>query len=284
MNQKRINPPNRNGTSRPNPRGTDRAVESSSKRPSRQSHRPAPKNNSNDRLIAGTHAVSEVLKVHPKEISKALYMKELHPQQKSVLLESAKRFGFSAEEKPKGVLDVLYPNHQNCLVWAKTRPEFNEANLKEKSLLLFLDGVEDPHNLGAITRSAWLLNVDAIYIPDNRSVDLTPTTHKVACGGVEHVPIVSEVNFKNPIEHLKELGFWVYGLSHKGKKSIFDVDLAPRTVLMLGAEDKGLRSTSETMCDELVSIPQASTDASFNVSVAAALSMYEYRRQLFKHK
>ena len=76
----------------------------------------------------------------------------------------------------------------------------------------------------------------------------------------------------------------MYGLSHKGKKTIFDVDLAPRTILMLGAEDKGLRSTSETLCDELVSIPQSSADASFNVSVAAALSMYEYRRQNFKHK
>lgn len=251
-------------------------------RPSGTSPRPSHKNSSSDRLIAGTHAVMEVLKVHPKEISKAVYSKELHPHQKGALLEAAKRFGFSAEEKAKAVLDGLYANHQNVLVWARTRPQFEESSVKEKSLILFLDGVEDPHNLGAITRSAWLLNVDAIYIPDNRSVDLTPTTHKVACGGVEHVPIISEVNFKSPIEHLKEIGFWVYGLSHKGKKTIFDIDLAPRTVLMLGAEDKGLRSTSETMCDELVSIPQASSEASFNVSVAAALSMYEYRRQLFK--
>lgn len=239
---------------------------------------------SSERLVAGTHAIYELLKVNPKQISKAFFTKELHPQQKGQLLEASKRFGFSAEEKSKPVLDGLYTNHQNCLVWARSRPEFNESDLKEKSLLLFLDGVEDPHNLGAITRSSWLLNVDGIYIPDNRSVDLTPTTHKVACGGVEHVPIQSEINFKGPIERFKEIGFWVYGLSHKGKKTIFDVDLAPRTIFILGAEDKGLRSTTETMCDELVSIPQASTEASFNVSVAAALSMYEYRRQLFRHK
>ncbi len=256
-------------------------------RPSgRPSGRPQAKGNSNstDRLVAGTHAILEVLKINPKSISKAVYVKDLPPQQKGPLLDAAKRFGFQAEEKAKPVLDGIYTNHQNALVWVRTRPEFDESNLKDKSLLLFLDGVEDPHNLGAITRSAWLLNADAIYIPDNRAVDLTPTTHKVACGGVEHVPIESEVNFKNPIERFKELGFWVYGLSHKGKKTIFDVDLAPRTILMLGAEDKGLRSTSETLCDELISIPQASLDASFNVSVAAALSMYEYRRQNFKQK
>lgn len=237
-----------------------------------------------DRLVAGTHAIHELLKVNPKAISKAIYTKELPPTSKGLLLEASKRFGFAVEEKSKPVLDGLYANHQNCLAWARSRPDFDETDLKDQSLLLFLDGVEDPHNLGAITRSAWLLNVDAIYIPDNRSVDLTPTTHKVACGGVEHVPIVSEANFKKPIEHFKEIGFWVYGLSHKGKKSIFEVDLSPRTVLMLGAEDKGLRSTSETLCDELISIPQASSDASFNVSVAAALAMYEYRRQNFKQK
>ena len=240
--------------------------------------------NSSDRLIAGTHAISEVLKVHPSSISKALYTKELPNTQKTILIEASKRFGFLAEEKAKPVLDGVYQNHQNALVWSRTRPEFDESKLKEKSLLLFLDGVEDPHNLGAITRSAWLLNVDGIYIPDNRSVDLTPTTHKVACGGVEHVPIISETNFKSPIEHLKKIGFWVFGLSDKAKKTIFDVELTPRTVLILGAEDKGLRTTTETMCDELIAIPQASVGASFNVSVAAALSMYEYRRQLFRQK
>ncbi len=237
--------------------------------------------NHNERLIAGTHAIEEVLKVNPSHISKVFYTKETAAPLKAKIIEFSKRHGFSAEEKQKPALDGIFPNHQNALVWAKDRPEFDENNLKEKSLLLFLDGVEDPHNLGAITRSAWLLKADGIYIPDNRSVDLTPTTHKVACGGVEHVPITSETNFKNPIERFKELGFWVYGLSHKGKKTIFDVELAPRTVLILGAEDKGMRSTIETLCDELVSIPQASSEASFNVSVAAALSMYEYRRQNF---
>ncbi|MBL7544353.1 MAG: 23S rRNA (guanosine(2251)-2'-O)-methyltransferase RlmB [Bdellovibrionaceae bacterium] len=245
-------------------------------RPQRQAASPQ------QRIIAGTHAVHEVLKVNPKQISKVVFTKDLGVQLKNLILDMSKRFGFVAEEKAKSVLDNLYTNHQNAIVWAKSRPEFDDENLKEKSLLLFLDGVEDPHNLGAITRSAWLLNADGIYIPDNRSVDLTPTTHKVACGGVEHVPIMSETNFKNPIERFKELGFWVYGLSHKGRQTIFDVQLAPRTILVLGAEDKGMRSTTETLCDELVSIPQASSEASFNVSVAAALSMYEYRRQNFK--
>lgn len=237
--------------------------------------------NSNERLIAGTHAIEEVFNINPSSISKVFYTKEAPASLKTRSIELGRRFGFSAEEKAKAVLDSLYINHQNALVWAKSRPEFDEKKLKDKSLILFLDGVEDPHNLGAITRSAWLLNAAGIYIPDNRSVDLTPTTHKVACGGVEHIPIVSETNFKNPIERFKELGFWVYGLSHKGKKTIFDIELAPKTIFILGAEDKGMRSTTETLCDELVSIPQASADASFNVSVAAALSMYEYRRQNF---
>lgn len=240
--------------------------------------------NNSERLIAGTHAIQEVLKVNPSHISKVFYTKETPQQLKNTILEVSKKFHFIMEEKSKPVLDGLYQNHQNCLVWAKARPEFDENKLGEKSVLLFLDGVEDPHNLGAITRSSWLLNVDGIYIPDNRSVDITPTAHKVACGGIEHIPITAETNFKNSIEHFKEIGFWVYGLSHKGKKTIFDIDLAPRTILMLGAEDRGLRSTTETLCDELVSIPQASSEASFNVSVAAALSLYEYRRQHFSSR
>lgn len=237
------------------------------------------------RLVAGSHAISEVLKVRPESIVEAFIVQgwqAVHQQSDFVSRFKAKNIKIT--EKPKGFFDQVYPNHQGSLLVVEGRPEFEIVNLKSASQVIFLDGIEDPHNLGAIVRTAWLMGVQGIFVLADRAVDLTPTVHKVACGGVEHVPVVKEVNFKNRIEELKELGFWFYGLSHQGKMDIFDCKLPSKIAWCIGAEDKGLRGTTEKFCDELVRIPQVAAEASYNASVATAVALSEGYRQIQKMK
>ena len=159
------------------------------------------------------------------------------------------------------------------------RPRFDEAvTKKEKSLVAFLDGITDPHNLGAILRTAWLLKVDGLFIPKNRRVDLTPTVCKVASGGAEYVPVES-CQFQSQLQWFKNRGYWIYGLSEKSKHSFSSQKTASKTVLVVGAEDRGLRSSTKKFCDRQLSLPQSTLEASYNVSVAFALCAYECQKQ-----
>src|SRR5690606_29125276 len=146
------------------------------------------------------------------------------------------------------------------------------------------DQVSDPHNLGAVLRSAWLLKAQAVLVPQDRAVSVTPTVSKVAQGGVEHVPVVEVSPLDQELKRLKDLGFWIFGMSHKATGSLFTMKLPDKVVWVLGAEGSGLRKPVEKACDELISIPQTAADASFNVSVAAGLALAESYRQLFLSK
>jgi len=178
-------------------------------------------------------------------------------------------------------LEKFGPSQQGAAVFVDGAPELDIGGLEknEKSILLILDGIEDPHNLGAIVRTSWLVGVDGVFIPEDRAVGLTPTVHKVACGGVEHVPVMGVTNFSNYSEELKKQGYWLYGLSPRGKKSIFELELPEKVVWVVGSEDKGMRVTTERLCDELAFIPQASSSASYNASVATAMALAETLRQ-----
>jgi 23S rRNA (guanosine2251-2'-O)-methyltransferase len=236
----------------------------------------------NSRVVVGHHAIAETLKVHSGKVQTAWIQKGFESSQElreiQDLLRKAK---VNLEIKPKENLSKEFPSHQGAVLFVEDRPRLDWQNLVEKkeSLVLFVDGVEDPHNLGAILRTAWLMGVDALFIPQDRSVHLTASVHKVACGGVEHVPVEIVPNFSSAIEKLKEYGYWVFGLSHKASKSLYNFKLPEKMVWMVGAEDKGLRSTSEKLCDELARLPQKSAEASYNASVATALALGESCRQ-----
>ena len=237
------------------------------------------------RQITGTHAVREALKVRPQSIKQAYVQVNLTntPEIKD-LLQIFKAKNIKFEEKSEMELSKICATHQGAVIFSDYNPSFDytQEGWEEQSIILALDGVEDPHNLGAILRTSWLMGVDGMIIPQDRAVGLTPTVHKVACGGVEHVEIARINNFSDPFATLKEAGFWVYGLSHKATKSIYDIAYPEKVIWVLGAEDKGLRTTTERICDELVSIPQASADASYNVSVATAMALAETKRQWTK--
>lgn len=239
------------------------------------------------RQVAGTHAIMELLKIHPASIQTILVQSNWRSSgdlREMMDLVQAKKI--KIEEKSDQQLQEISRSHQGAVAFSNLNLEFDfsEVEGKKKSLVLALDGVEDTQNLGAILRTSWLMGVDGLIIPEDRAVGLTATVHKVACGGAEHVPLHRANQFATPFGELKEKGFWVFGLSHKAKKSIYDLEIPEKVIWVLGAEDKGLRSPTEKACDELVSIPQVSPDASYNVSVSAALALAETKRQWMKKK
>ncbi|MEZ0390599.1 MAG: 23S rRNA (guanosine(2251)-2'-O)-methyltransferase RlmB [Pseudobdellovibrionaceae bacterium] len=239
------------------------------------------------RAIIGQHAILEVFKVRPKSI-KQVWLKQgwESSQELKELGQEFKSRGLKIEAVPAAFLDKVSPSHQGAAVFSDQTPELNWEALKsqEKGLFLVLDGIEDPQNLGAILRTAWLMGVAGVMTPEDRSVGLTSTVHKVACGGVEHVPLERTSNFSNPLESLKKSGYWVFGLSHEGERSLFDLQIPEKVVWCIGSEEKGLRSTTERLCDELVRIPQLSAAASYNASVATAIALTETYRQQSQKK
>lgn len=237
------------------------------------------------RQVAGTHAIIELIATHPKTVETVLLQSnwksssDLRELNDLVISKKIK-----VEEKSEHQLHEICKSHQGAVAFSSHTPHFDyeKAASLERGIVVALDGVEDTQNLGAILRTSWLMGVNGIIIPEDRAVGLTASVHKVACGGAEHVPIHRTNQFTKPFELLKEAGYWVFGLSHKADKTIYDLKIPEKVIWVLGAEDKGLRSPTEKACDELVSIPQLSPKASYNVSVSAALALGETKRQWSK--
>lgn len=234
------------------------------------------------RVVIGTHAINEVLKVRPKQV-KAFWLRQDWENSGDLraMHELALKNRIKVDFKADAIIEKFGPSQQGAAIFVDGAPEFDMASLEglDKSMVLILDGIEDPHNLGAILRTSWLVGAQGVLIPEDRAVGLTPTVHKVACGGVEHVPVEETTNFANYAEQLKKQGYWIYGLSPRGKQSIFELELPDKVVWAIGSEDKGMRVTTERLCDELVFIPQASSSASYNASVATAMALTETLRQ-----
>ena len=239
------------------------------------------------RQIAGTHAIIELLNTRPKTVETVLLQTNWRSssdlRELADILVSKK---IKIEEKSESQLGEICKSHQGAVAFSNETLDFDYQSMEwnEHALVIALDGVEDTQNLGAVIRTSWLMGAQGIIIPEDRAVGLTATVHKVASGGAEHVPIHRTNQFAAPFETLKKAGFWVFGLSHKATKSIYDLNMPEKVVWVLGSEDKGLRSPTEKACDELVSIPQSSPAASYNVSVSAALAMAETKRQWSKKK
>ena len=152
-------------------------------------------------------------------------------------------------------------------------------SLEHAPLLLVLDGVQDPHNLGACLRSADAAGVDGVIVPRDKAVGLTPAVRKVACGAVDSTPLVQVTNLSRLLDKLREQGFWVVGTSDKASQDLYQTDMKGNLVVVMGAEGKGMRRLTEERCDFLVSLPMAGTVSSLNVSVATGICLFEAVRQ-----
>ena len=147
------------------------------------------------------------------------------------------------------------------------------------AMLVVLDGVEDPHNLGAVIRTAHAAGAGAVVIPERRAVGITEAAAKAAAGALEHLPVVRVANISRALEELKRRGFWIYGLDERGEHRHDQVEYTRPTVLVLGGEGHGLRHQVREHCDFMVRIPLAGKIASLNVSVAAGVVLFEWRRR-----
>jgi 23S rRNA (guanosine2251-2'-O)-methyltransferase len=153
------------------------------------------------------------------------------------------------------------------------------AKRGQYSLLVVLDGIEDPHNLGAILRTADAAGADGVVIPERRAVGVTPTVTKASAGASEHLPIAKVTNIARTVEELKDRNLWIVGLDERGTQTYDSIDYNMDCAIVLGAEGKGVHELVRKKCDFLVSIPMLGKVASLNVSVAAAVVLYEIVRQ-----
>ena len=146
-------------------------------------------------------------------------------------------------------------------------------------LILVLDGIQDPHNLGACLRTADAAGVDAVVIPKDRAVSLTSTVRKIACGGAENVMFVQVTNLANCITKMKEHSIWVIGTSDRAKQSLYEVDMKSGTAIVIGSESSGMRKLTTDKCDFLVYIPMQGKVECLNASVATGVTLFEAVRQ-----
>lgn len=151
--------------------------------------------------------------------------------------------------------------------------------IEDAKLLVVLDGVEDPHNLGAIIRTAHAAGAGAVIVPERRSAPLTETVAKAAAGALAHLPVVRITNVSQALERLKNNGFWIYGLDERGKAMHDEIEYNTPTTIVLGGEGKGLHQIVRKHCDAVVRIPMAGAVSSLNVSVAAGVVLFEWRRR-----
>jgi 23S rRNA (guanosine2251-2'-O)-methyltransferase len=177
-------------------------------------------------------------------------------------------------------------NHQGVVAWVRTpvaRSEQDLANLlataQDPPLLLVLDGVTDPHNLGACLRSADGAGASAVIAPKDKAVGLTPVVVKVASGAAETIPFVQVTNLARTLDALKEQGIWLVGLADDAAQSLYETDLSGPIALVLGNEGSGLRRLTRDRCDHLAALPMLGRVESLNVSVAAGICLYEVLRR-----
>ncbi|MET1257105.1 23S rRNA (guanosine(2251)-2'-O)-methyltransferase RlmB [Aliikangiella maris] len=237
--------------------------------------------------IFGIHAVESALSRAPQNILQVFLQKGRQDKTLTQLEHLAQQMGISLQRMDKRKMDDwVKGNHQGIIAEVKV----HDATLNENQLLslveqqaniliLVLDGVTDPHNLGACLRTADAAGVAALVVPKDRSAQLTPVARKVACGAAETVPVVKVTNLARFLSQLKQSGVWVIGTAGEASSNIYQTRFQGPTALVMGAEGSGLRRLTREHCDELIHIPMAGSVSSLNVSVATGICLFEINRQ-----
>jgi len=239
--------------------------------------------------IFGLSPVLEALRSRRRTIHKIVIAASANPSRLSELIETARRSGVAIEKRDRRALDDLArgANHQGVIALlaaldhktAYVEPETILDALGAQPLVVLLDGIEDPHNLGAILRTCEGAGVDGVFIPEHRAAGLNETVAKTSAGAIEYVRIARVTNLVPLMDELKERGLWVVGVEGGTEASYSDFDLKTPLALVLGSEGKGIRRLVREKCDATVSIPMRGRINSLNVSVAAGVVLFEVLRQ-----
>ncbi len=239
-------------------------------------------------FIFGLHAVLALLQKKPERIEKLCLSHDRHDKKIAQIVSLAKAAHIAIEYVSKADLDRMTQdaNHQGVVAFSARVEAPHEGdlvsflqNLDRPAFLLILDGVQDPHNLGACFRSADAAGVHAIIAPKDKAASITPIVSKVASGAAETVPFFQVTNLARTLEELKELGIWIYGAAAEGAEVIYNVDFKGPIALVMGAEGSGLRRLTREHCDGLIQIPMHGSVSSLNVSVATGIALFEVVRQ-----
>lgn len=242
--------------------------------------------------IVGINPVEGALANDPSRVREVLIEQGARNPRLAALSDEARRLGVPVHARPRAMLEKVagHARHQGIVANYEAPPSLGEHDLPalieragNGAFFLVLDGVTDPHNLGACLRSAAAANVTAVIVPRDRAVGMTPVVRRASAGAADRVPLVAAINLARALRVLKDGGVWLTGLAGDAETSLYTIDLRGPVALVLGGEGEGLRRLTREACDHLVRIPMPGTDnagvESLNVSVAAGIVLFEALRQ-----
>ncbi len=233
------------------------------------------------RLTLGIHPVREALRAH-RALEKVLIAKGAAGIRVQEIVDLCRAQSIPVRFEAREMLDRTGKGvpHQGVIAFGAVHGYVELDEVAEgATLLVVLDGVEDPHNLGAVIRTAHAAGAKAVVVPERRSAPLTETVGRAAAGALEYLPIARVTNVSQALEQLKKRGFWIYGLDERGSELYDTVDYALPSAIVLGGEGRGLHQGVQKHCDVLVRIPMSGAVSSLNVSVAAGIVLFEFRRK-----
>jgi 23S rRNA (guanosine2251-2'-O)-methyltransferase len=236
-------------------------------------------------LLHGINPVAEALRASPEKIERICVERgQKNPRIREIIEQARQnRVRISFEEKSWLDRKAQGERHQGILCYTAEMATFDAEEILEQAkspgLLVLLDGIEDPHNLGAILRSAEAAGADGVFLPQHRSASLSATVVKASAGATSHVRLARVTNLAQLLDMLKKRGFWIAGLAAESGQRIWEIDLTVPMALVLGNEGGGLHKLVKQKCDFLASLPIRGNVGSYNVSVAAGIALYEVLRQ-----
>jgi 23S rRNA (guanosine2251-2'-O)-methyltransferase len=239
-------------------------------------------------MIYGIHAVQALLERDPQRFLEVFVMKGREDRRLMPLIAELEQMGIVIQVANRQWLDEKVEGavHQGIIARVREGRQYQEndlpvllENLEQPPFLLILDGVTDPHNLGACLRSADAAGVHAVIVPRDRSAQLNATAKKVACGAAETVPLIRVTNLARTMRFLQEQNVWIVGTAGEADHNLYQSKMTGPMALVMGAEGDGMRRLTREHCDELISIPMAGSVSSLNVSVATGICLFEAVRQ-----
>lgn len=241
-----------------------------------------------EQYIYGIHAVQALLNSDKRTVTGLFVQAEREDKRIQAILQLAEAQKISVHKLSAKAMSERFEDlkHQGIVALSSAPIIYQEKDIpallkqaQQPPLILILDGVTDPHNLGACLRSADAAAVDFVVIPKDKSAQYSPLVSKVACGAAETVPLAAVTNLVRAIELLKEHQVWIYGAAGEASSALYDMDCRGAMAIVMGAEGTGLRRLTRERCDGLFSIPMKGTVNSLNVSVATGICLFEVLRQ-----